>query len=224
MTTDGSPGFNRLRERVARLSDQGRTQLERVLSGRGLLAGSGRSPGGPHTRLVAHYATVDGAEADPTELRTTLQRMLPAYMVPSLFLHVDALPRTHRGKVDRASLQLVAGSMQGSARVDSASTSTEGVLGDLEEEVLGLWRDVLGFDRIELDDSFFEIGGDSLLGIQLLGKIRDRWQLDLSMEVLFDHPTVRDTAAHVSTVLWARDSGEGGEKGASTEEIEEVEF
>jgi acyl carrier protein len=93
----------------------------------------------------------------------------------------------------------------------------------IETELLTIWTSVLGIKRIARGDSFFELGGDSLLAIRLLGQIRDRWSIDLSMAELFDSPTVAGAAAQIESVLWARTSGGSG-TGEGGEDREEVGF
>jgi acyl carrier protein len=98
---------------------------------------------------------------------------------------------------------------------------------EVEEQLLAIWKSVLGVKRIDRRDSFFELGGDSLLAIRLLGQIRDRWNIDLSMAALFDAPTVAGAAAQIDAVLWARNSGRrGGASGGEgqSETLEQEEF
>ncbi len=166
------------------------------------------------TSLAAYYVAKPGASVSTRELREFVQKQLPVHMVPGLFAELAALPRTRRGKVDKDALP--------DPRGDNAPTPQEPG-SELESELIALWSRVLGVERIGTQDSFFEIGGDSLLGIQLLGFIRQRWDVDLAMGALFDHPTVSGMAAQIQAVQWLRDEGAARDSG-SHEDTEEIEF
>ncbi len=153
--------------------------------------------------LVAYV--VAGAEPAPAaaELRDFLRQRLPAYMVPSAFLALAALPLTPTGKLDRRALPAVA--VGESDVVASAAPRTP-----VEEMVAGIWREVLGANRpgaapggIGIHDSFFELGGHSLLAPRLLARLRQLAGAELSLLDLFTEPTVAGLARRVEEVLRA---------------------
>jgi amino acid adenylation domain-containing protein len=135
-------------------------------------------------RLVA-YLVAAGAGAAPTdEVRRFAQEQLPEHMVPAHLVWLPALPLTTNGKVDRAALP----------EPDERSAPTRPAFvppRSLGEEMLAsLWCDVLGVPRVGVHDSFFALGGDSLLGTQLVSRIRKTFDVELPVRALFDAPTV----------------------------------
>ncbi|MFP1628966.1 amino acid adenylation domain-containing protein, partial [Streptomyces sp. 5K101] len=144
-------------------------------------------------RLVAYVVPADGATVDPAALRAHAAAALPSYMVPSACVVLDALPLNSNGKVDRKALPApVAGTTAGLRGPRTA-----------EEEVLcALFGQLLGIDRVGIDESFFDLGGSSLRGMTLISRIRSVLGAEVSFVTLFHHPTV----AGLATVL--RNGGE----------------
>jgi amino acid adenylation domain-containing protein len=126
--------------------------------------------------------------AEPPAVRRQLQRTLPAHMVPSSVARLQALPRTPTGKLDRH--RLPAPSPGPAGLPAGPATEEEGLL-------LGIWADVLGRDGFGIDDDFFDLGGQSLLAVQVQARIWDRFGLRLPLRRLFEAPTVRELAAAV---------------------------
>ncbi|MFI2352997.1 amino acid adenylation domain-containing protein [Streptomyces sp. NPDC019443] len=148
-------------------------------------------------RLVAYLVPADAAEGIPTvpDLRDHVQRSLPAFMVPAVFMELAALPLTPNGKLDRAALPEPDG-----ARPEL--DEFEAVSGDVEEVLARLWVQLLGVERVGATDNFFELGGHSLLATQVISRIRELFELDIPLAVLFDQPTVRGLAAVVEERIW----------------------
>ena len=146
-------------------------------------------PGGPG--LVAFVVPGAADAVDPAQLHDHLWQQLPAYMVPGAFVLLESLPRTPSGKIDRRSL----------SRLDLAlPSSDEGTCAPrtpVEEIVAGLWAEVLGRDRIGPDDNFFQLGGHSLTGAQIVSRLREVFQVELPLRVLFEAPTLAGLAAEV---------------------------
>ncbi|MFC1431718.1 non-ribosomal peptide synthase/polyketide synthase [Streptacidiphilus sp. N1-3] len=155
-------------------------------------------------RLVAYVVPADGA-ADPVELRGHLAGLLPPHMVPSVFVPLAVLPLTPSGKTDRRALpepglpQAAAGS-----RV-APRTETE-------RRVARVWAEVLGVEEIGVDDNFFVLGGDSILSMQVVSRLR-RDGLQLATRDLFTHQTL----AELATVV--RIPSGGGSDGPVTGEV-----
>ncbi|WP_225828325.1 non-ribosomal peptide synthetase [Streptomyces naphthomycinicus] len=145
-------------------------------------------------RLVAYVVPAAGTEPPGApELRAFLERSLPDYMVPPVFVPLAALPVTANGKLDRAALPPPAA--RSAAPVPARSTSTA-----LQRTVTGLWAELLGrdADTIGPDDDFFELGGHSLLAARLMAAVARRFGVRLPLTALFEAPTVARFAELVS--------------------------
>ncbi|WP_194535966.1 AMP-binding protein, partial [Streptomyces atratus] len=119
------------------------------------------------TDLVAYLVPEPGT-APPTtsELRDTLAGHLPDYMIPRNFVHLDTLPLTPQGKLDRRSLPAP------TAERPELTVEFIAPLPGTEELLAAIWADILGVDRIGRHDNFFDLGGDSIRSIQILGRAR----------------------------------------------------
>ncbi|ORA10675.1 hypothetical protein BST12_26510 [Mycobacterium angelicum] len=137
-------------------------------------------------RLVGY---VTGA-VDVTGVRAALAAQLPAHMVPAAVVAIDKLPLTVTGKLDQRALP--APDFSHAGRYRAPATPTEEVLADIYAKVLGL-------DRVGVDDSFFDLGGDSLLGMRAIVAINAALGAHLSMRALFDAPTVGDLSQQLRT-------------------------
>ena len=118
----------------------------------------------------------------PTELRTYLQERLSPVAVPAKLLVVDALPLLPSGKVDQVALRSLA----------DAPTHHEAALNTISvnADVAQIWRDALGEDQIGATDDFFDLGGNSLLAMQVIVRARRRFRIDIPIRALFDNPTL----------------------------------
>jgi acyl carrier protein len=156
-------------------------------------------------RLVA-YVVAEGSEGSKngdeqaeqnliSELRTWLKSKLPDYMVPALFVRLGALPLTPNGKVDRKALpppEPVRPTLKGSFVGPRNST---------EEMLAQIWSEVLSLDKVGIHDNFFELGGHSLMVIQVLSRLRETVQVELSMSDFFERPTIVTMAELVEATL-----------------------
>ncbi|MEV8639238.1 amino acid adenylation domain-containing protein, partial [Streptosporangium sp. NPDC051023] len=136
-------------------------------------------------RLVAYVVPRDGDAIDVNPLRGHVAAVLPEYMVPSVFVILEALPLTPNGKLDRRALP--APSFEG-------ETGGRGPRTPREEILCGLFAEVLGVARVGIDDGFFELGGHSLLATRLISRIRSSLGVELSVRELFQSPTVAGIA------------------------------
>ncbi|MER5889842.1 amino acid adenylation domain-containing protein [Streptomyces sp. NPDC001941] len=159
-------------------------------------------PHGGH-RLVAHLVT-GGARPDLGALRAALVARLAEYKVPSAFVVHDALPLTAHGKPDRSALRA-------RGREESAVGGYVAPRGPLERELAGIWREVLGLERVGTRDDFFALGGHSLLLGRVLVRVRRTLGAELSLGDLFRHPTIASLAGLV------RDAGFDGGTGSAQE-------
>ncbi|WP_103036223.1 amino acid adenylation domain-containing protein, partial [Mycobacterium avium] len=141
------------------------------------------SPG--HKRLVAYLT----GTADPAQVRTQLADRLPGYMLPSAVLALDALPLTVNGKLDTRALP--APELRAENRYRAPQNPTEESLADVYARLLGL-------ERVGVDDSFFELGGDSLSAMRLITAVNAELDADLTVRALFEAPTVAQLAPRVA--------------------------
>ncbi|AYG85127.1 Tyrocidine synthase 3 [Streptomyces hundungensis] len=145
-------------------------------------------------RLVAYVVPAPGCRPDDSALARRVGRALPSYMVPSVFVLLDALPLNANGKVDRRALP-----------VPQVTTATGRAPRTAQEEVLaGLFADVLGVPAVGVDDNFFSLGGHSLLAARLAGRVRTALGAEVELRTLFDHPTVAQLAVALDTGAAAR--------------------
>lgn len=146
----------------------------------------------PGTKRLVGYVVL-AADPWPTasDLREFLKTKLPDYMLPSAIIPMDSLPLTPNGKVDRAALPAPDGAGWAAADGYAAPrTATEAALA-------AGWADLLGLDRVSVDDDFFDLGGHSLLVAQATSMIRDSFGVDLPPRVIFEAPTVAELATKV---------------------------
>ncbi|MBV8932766.1 MAG: amino acid adenylation domain-containing protein, partial [Kutzneria sp.] len=148
----------------------------------------------PGDKHLIGYVTRDGADGgtapDGAGLRAQLAGLLPEYLVPAAVVVLEALPLTVNGKVDRAALP----------GPDFAGLATGRAPRTPAEEMLcGLFAEVLGLDRVGADDSFFDLGGDSLLAMRLINRIRAVLDIEVSIRALFTTPTPAGVADSLSS-------------------------
>ncbi len=138
-------------------------------------------------RLVA-YLVADAAP-DPGQLRADLERTLPAYMVPSTFVVLDALPLTSNGKIDRRALPAPGDARTAAAPAVAPRTATE-------RRMAAIWSDVLGIECVGVHDGFFsDLGGHSLLAIRMASRVRAELEYELALREIFEQPTIAGLAA-----------------------------
>jgi amino acid adenylation domain-containing protein len=143
-----------------------------------------RENGQGEKRLVAYVVPEQGQAATLNELRSFLKQKLPDYMVPSTFVFLDVLPLTPNGKVDRKALP---------EPDDSRPELIDGYVAPstpIEKALAEMWMQVLDVEKVGIHDNFFDLGGHSLLAMQLISRVRNSFQIELSVRSLFDAPTV----------------------------------
>ncbi|RSS76851.1 alpha/beta fold hydrolase, partial [Streptomyces sp. WAC06614] len=149
-------------------------------------------------RLAAYVVPAAGTVFDAEALRAHIGATLPDYMVPAAVVALDALPLTVNGKLDRKQLP---------APGADAAPGGRGPRSAQEEVLCGLFAEVLKVDRVGIDDSFFELGGDSITSIQLVSRIRSVLGVKLSNRGIFETPTV----AQLTDKLGTGQDGDGFE-------------
>lgn len=139
---------------------------------------------GGERHLVAYVVPIQKLVLSPTNLRRHLSEVLPEFMIPSLFVTLEELPRTAAGKLDRAALP------PPQAFRPMLDTPLVAARTPLEKDVAALWMEVLGISTVGVNDNFFELGGTSLKAAQVLARIQRLYDMDVSMQSFFDRPTV----------------------------------
>jgi amino acid adenylation domain-containing protein len=142
---------------------------------------------GPGDRRLLAYVVPSGAEVDSDALRRLLKRKLPPFMVPSSFISLETLPVNANGKIDRGALPLP-------DRAGGPSRSYVPPETPVQEALAELWAEVLGVERVGIDDDFFDLGGHSLLAVKMLARVQDDFGVQLYLGGLFDRATVRALA------------------------------
>ncbi|HZR53533.1 MAG TPA: amino acid adenylation domain-containing protein [Streptosporangiaceae bacterium] len=148
------------------------------------------------TRLAGYVVPVAGATPDPGALRAALGRVLPGYMVPAAIVVLDRLPLTGSGKPDRHALP-VPDYAAGAGAFQPPVTDRERILCQLYAQVLGL-------ERVGVDDDFLDLGGHSLLAIRLISRVRTALGAELPIRAVFEHPTVASLARFLDSAEAAR--------------------
>lgn len=162
---------------------------------------------GPGDRRLLGYLTLrdPGAagEALLADIRSSARQKLPEYMVPAAILVLDALPLTANGKLDRRALPDPEIARRDRAEeVESPRNSQEQALADV-------WARVLHVERVGIHENFFDLGGDSILSLQIVGGAAERG-LRLTPRQIFEHPTIAELAALVPAVAPAEEAHESG--------------
>lgn len=142
-------------------------------------------------RLVAYLVLDTGSDIGQAALHEFLAGFLPEYMLPAAFVRMDAFPLTLHGKIDRAALPAP----------DAVNTLQDEVLEgprtDTEQRVAEILGELLDLEEIGLDDNFFMLGGHSLLGAQVIARLREAFAVQIGLRSLFEAPTVAALSAEV---------------------------
>jgi acyl carrier protein len=150
-------------------------------------------------QLIGYVAKAEGASLQSAELLTLAKEKLPSFMVPAEIFVLDAMPLTPGGKLNRAALPAPRGLDRTATYVPPRTP--------LEQEIVAVWSSVLAGARVGIRDNFFELGGDSLLAMQLVSRLRDKFAVQLPLRDLFFEPTPEAVARAIEA---ARDSAADG--------------
>ena len=137
-------------------------------------------------RLIAYLVPAGKQSALVAEVRAYAEQRLPGYMLPATFVLLDGLPLTANGKVDRKALP------EPVEYLPEPIKTYAGPRDALEEVLAELWRDILGIERIGVNASFFELGGDSLSATRVVSRIFQLFQLKVPLQAFFQKPTVEE--------------------------------
>ncbi len=134
-------------------------------------------------QLVAYIATNHAPST--SQLREFLAAKLPEYMIPSVFVALDSIPLTPNGKVDRRALPEPDIRQQIEKSYQAPSTVEEKLIADI-------WKEILKLDKVGIGDNFLELGGNSLLAMQIISRMRQVLNIDLPLNTLFNFPTIAE--------------------------------
>src|SRR5436305_380924 len=150
---------------------------------------------GPGAKRLVAWLVPTGEMPAGAELRPFLASRLPDYMVPARFVEIPAIPLTPNGKVDRKAL----------TQRELPRDESSAVAGDwraprdpTEELLAGLWAELLGRDRVGIDESFLDLGGDSLVAVRVLARVRGEIGVDLPPASVLEADTVAALAERVA--------------------------
>jgi amino acid adenylation domain-containing protein/non-ribosomal peptide synthase protein (TIGR01720 family) len=173
-------------------------QIEQVLYKHPKVEAAAVSLGNPRTsqeRLVGYVQWAGGVPEDTQQAEEEIQKLLKnhlvSYMIPQTWVFVDALKKTSSGKIDRTSLPAI----KYEEKAFSIESSTE-TRSEVEERLVEIWKEILNLDQVSIKDNFFEVGGDSILSIQLVSQARQQG-LEFNMEQVFETPTIEELAPFV---------------------------
>jgi amino acid adenylation domain-containing protein/FkbM family methyltransferase len=148
-----------------------------------------------------HLRPLPAADArvlTPASLRRHLGEHLPRYMVPQVFVLVERFPLLASGKLDRQALPAAEGTHPAADFVAPRS--------ETEKKLAAIWRELLEADAIGVNDDFFDLGGQSLLAIRMVARIRDEFGVDVQLRNLFETPTLAGLAEIIDGLAWIRES------------------
>lgn len=148
-------------------------------------------------RVLLGFVAVDPPDSEAASRITTyLRKAMPSHMVPSEIVIMEELPFTPNGKIDRAALSALGATtgMNRPYQPEEPSSRTEAILSNI-------WREVLSVDRVGVDDGFFELGGNSLLGMRLAAKTSECFGVNVASHSIVQFPTIRQLAQLVDRLL-----------------------
>ncbi|MBW4556585.1 MAG: amino acid adenylation domain-containing protein [Trichormus sp. ATA11-4-KO1] len=143
-------------------------------------------------RLVAYFVSNTQTPPKTSNLRKFLKQQLPEYMLPSVFVQLKALPLTTNGKIDRRALPVPDSDRPELAEVYVAPRS------EIERAIARIWQEVLHLDKVGIHDNFFDLGGHSLLMLQVNHQLRAILQQDITVVTMFQNPTIYSLAQYLS--------------------------
>jgi natural product biosynthesis luciferase-like monooxygenase protein len=143
-------------------------------------------------RLVAYVILRSGQDLNAAKLHDYVKAMLPDYMVPSHIMPMESFPQTPNRKIDRKALPKPGQQPIGGTSAVKAPT------GELENTLATMWRETLGIEHINRNESFFAAGGHSLSAVQVISKIRQQFDVNLPLRTFFQQPTIAGLAAAIT--------------------------
>ena len=144
-------------------------------------------------RLVGYVVPKQQQTLALSDIRNYLKQRLPSYMVPPAIVLMESLPLTPNEKVDHKELPEPTMAIDGRREIVAPAN-------EIERTLAAIWIQLLGVERPSTSDNFFELGGHSLLAVRLISRIREVFQLELTIGEVFMHPTIASLAAHIESL------------------------
>lgn len=170
--------------------------------------------GGGERKLIAYVVRDVGADATVNDLRGFLKERLPAYMIPSSIILLDAMPLTPNGKIDRRVLSAL-GSVDPKLAEEKIAPRIP-----IEKAIADIWKQSLGVEPVSIRDSFFDIGGHSLLAMRVLSRLQETFGIELQLRELFESLSVAELA--IAVVQRQAEQITGEQLGLILEELERL--
>src|SRR5690606_11400678 len=126
------------------------------------------------------------------QIRTSLEGALPEYMIPNYFVQMESFPLTPSGKIDRKALPKPEDIVLESEKLVAPRS-------ELEKQIYSIWLEVLGIEQVGIFDNFFHVGGHSLRAIQVVSRIEDALEVQISLGEFFSNPTIEKLAKLISS-------------------------
>jgi amino acid adenylation domain-containing protein len=142
--------------------------------------------------LLVAYLLATGQKSNVSVLREQLSKFLPDYMIPATFMWMDTLPKTSSGKVDKKALPQPV-----STRPD-LSVLYRSPLTTAEQQIQGVWCELLGIDDLGVDDNFFELGGNSLMALKTITRLKQSFGFNLPVTKFYQTPTIAGIANYLT--------------------------
>jgi amino acid adenylation domain-containing protein len=170
---------------------------------------------GDDQNIIAYLVPVPGVPLPAAELRGALLQTLPEYMVPSAFVMIEAMPTTPNGKLDRKALPAPGVAVARKTR-DSVPPGTP-----TEITLARIWESLLKVENVGIHESFFDLGGHSILAVRLMAQIRSTFGVQLPLHHIFRTPTISGLALLIESKLWtANETHAAGAAAASGPQVE----
>ena len=147
------------------------------------------------TQLVAYVVTSAPLSTNPAEIRKRLAVNLPDYMVPSVIVFLDEMPKTVSGKVNRLALPAPV-NVRTNSGVPYVAPRTK-----IEASVCDMWKELLAVDEVGIDDSFLDLGGQSLTALGFVVHVNETYDIEMSVAELFDVGTIREIVELITIAL-----------------------
>jgi acyl carrier protein len=155
-----------------------------------------------------------GHKIEPAALQEHLRDRLPPYMIPQHLAELEVMPLTPNGKVDRKALPITA---LGNLKVDDYVAPVT----EVQTGLAALWADLLRVSRVGIRESFFALGGHSMLAVRMLNRLRETFGVELPLRTIFRAQTIEELSAHVEAGLQVRrGTGAGARVAGETEEVD----